>query len=67
MNVLAISHQLGIRFAEIGFLLGIVAGAVLALGAVMPFGRKIGNLVGGIALAAGSVLLIVATHWGHFS
>ena len=57
MNLLAITHHGGLRIAEVGFLLGAVAGAVLALGAIAPFGKKIGNLVAGIALAAGSVLL----------
>ena len=67
MNLLAITHHEGIRIAELGFLLGAVAGAVLALGAVTPFGKRGGNLLAGIALAAGSVLLIVAVRWGHFS
>jgi hypothetical protein len=66
MNLLAISHHGGVRIAEVGFLLGAVAGAVLALGAVVPLGKRIGKLVAGVALAAGSVLLIVAVHWGHF-
>jgi hypothetical protein len=66
MNLLAITHHGGIRLAEVGFLLGAIAGAVLALGAVVPFDKRIGKLVVGIALAAGSVLLIVATHWGQF-
>jgi hypothetical protein len=66
MTLLAVTHHNGIRIAEIGFLLAAVAGAVLALGAVTPFGRRMGNFVGGVALAAGSVLLIVAAHWGHF-
>jgi hypothetical protein len=67
MNLLAITRHGGVRIAEIGFLLGAIAGAVLALGAVAPVGRKIGNLLAGVALAAGSVLVIVAVHWGHFS
>jgi hypothetical protein len=66
MNLLALTQQAGIRIAEIGFALGALAGAAFALGAVTSFGSKIGNLVGGLALAAGSILLIVATHWGHF-
>jgi hypothetical protein len=66
MNLLAISHHGGTRIAEVGFLLGAVAGAVLALGAIAPLGRKMGALIGGVALAAGSVLLIIAVRWGHF-
>ncbi|MGC9974942.1 MAG: hypothetical protein ABSC36_06105 [Gaiellaceae bacterium] len=66
MNLLAISHHGGTRIAEVGFLLGAIAGAVLALGAIAPFGKKIGTLVAGVAIAAGAVLLIIAVRWGHF-
>ena len=53
-----------IRIEEIGFLLGAVAGAVLVLSAMTPLGRRAGQALAGLALAAGSVLLIVALHWG---
>jgi hypothetical protein len=66
MNLFALTQHDGVRIAEVGFALGAIAGAVLALGAVTPFGRKAGNLIGGVALAAGCVLLIVAVHWGRF-
>ncbi len=66
MNLLAISHHGGTRIAEVGFLLGAIAGAVLALGAITPFGKKMGTLVAGVAIAAGAVLLIIAVRWGHF-
>ena len=67
MNLLAyeISRHNGVRLAELGFLLGAVAGALFALGAITPGGR-IWNLLAGIALGAGSVLLIAATRRGHF-
>jgi hypothetical protein len=65
--LLAISRHTGIRIAELGFLLAAIAGALLLIGAAFPFGRRIGTALGGLALAAGGVLLIVATHWGHFS
>lgn len=67
MILLAISRHTGIRLAELGFLLAAIAGALFLLGAVVPFGRRIGTGIGGLALAAGGVLLIVATHWGHYS
>jgi len=65
--VLALSHQSGVTFAEIGFLLIQSAGIWLIASQVpafkMPAARTI---VAGIALALAGVLLIVATHWGHF-
>jgi hypothetical protein len=36
------------------------------LGGMTSFGRRAGITFGGLALAVGFVLLIVATHWGHF-
>jgi hypothetical protein len=67
MILLAITRHTGIRLAELGFLLAAIAGALLLLGAIVPFGRRLGAGIGGLALAAGGVLLVVATHWGHFS
>jgi acetyl-CoA acetyltransferase len=66
MLLLALTHHNGIRIAELGFVLAAVAGAALVLGAVTPFGRRAGNLFGGLLLAGAAVLLIVATHWGRF-
>jgi hypothetical protein len=66
MTLLAITQHGGIRIAEIGFLLEAVAGAMFGLGAVTPLGTRIGKLLGGGALAAGAVLVIVAVHFGHF-
>jgi hypothetical protein len=66
MNLLGITVHNGIRIAEVGEALGAIGGAVLFLGAAMPFGRKAGNLLGGLAIAAGFVLLVVATRWGGF-
>jgi hypothetical protein len=65
MPLLALTHHNGIRLAEVGFALGAIAGGVLALGSLAPAGRRAGNLLAGVALAVGSVLLIVAVHWGH--
>ena len=66
MNLLGITVHNGIRIAEVGEALGAIGGAILFLGATMPFGRKAGNLLGGLAIAAGFVLLVVATRWGGF-
>jgi hypothetical protein len=65
--VLALTHHTGIRLAEVGFLLVLFAGVWLAAAQIPQL--KLGTsrtIVAGIALAIGGVLLIVATHWGHF-
>jgi hypothetical protein len=66
-SVLGLSHQTGVTLAEIGFLLILFAGVWLVAAQIpvfrMPTARMI---VAGIALALAGVLLIVATHWGHF-
>jgi hypothetical protein len=65
--VLALTHQTGRRLAEIGFLLVLFAGIWLAAAQIPQF--KFGTartIVAGIALAVGGLLLIIATHWGHF-
>jgi hypothetical membrane protein len=64
--VLAISAHNGLRLAELGFLLLAIAGAALALTTVWPSKNQPGKLVSGVALAVGSVLLIIAAHWGKF-
>ena len=67
MHVLALSHHTGRRLAEIGFLLILFAGIWLAASQIPQF--KFGTartIVAGIALAVAGVLLIIATHWGHF-
>lgn len=68
MTVLAftIKAHTGIRIGELGMLLGVLGGIALLLGAVTPFGKRAGQLFGGIGIAAGFICLIVATHWGHF-
>ena len=45
-----------------------VAGVALAASGAprRRFGRKPGSAIGGLALAAGAVLVIVAIHWGSF-
>lgn len=66
MLLLAIARHTGIRLAELGFLLAAIAGALVLLVALVPTGRRVGVGLAGLALAASGVLLIVATHWGHF-
>jgi hypothetical protein len=67
MHVVAMSHHTGRRLAEIGFLLILFAGIWLAAAQVpkLRFGTA-RIIVAGVALALAGVLLIIATHWGHF-
>ena len=65
--VLALTHQTGRRLAEIGFLLILFAGIWLAAAQIPQV--KMGTartIIAGIALAIGGLLLIIATHSGHF-
>ena len=67
MHVVALSEHTGWHLAEIGFLLVLFAGVWLAAAQVPKF--KLGTartIVAGIALAVAGLLLIIATHWGHF-
>jgi hypothetical protein len=66
MTLLAFTHHAGLRLAEVGYLLLVFAGIWLAAAQIpqLRFG-KARTIVAGVALAAGGVLLIVATHWGH--
>jgi hypothetical protein len=68
VTVLAMTHHTGIRLAEVGFLLIVIAGVWL-LAASLPAvrGGAARNGVAGALLAIGGVLLIIATHWGHFA
>jgi hypothetical protein len=52
--------------AELGELLLAAAGVLLLLGGMTPFGRRAGQTFGGLCLAIGGVLLVLATRWGHF-
>jgi hypothetical protein len=65
--LLALSHHTGIDLAEVGFLLVLIAG-VWMVAAEIPHPRwaRTRRIVAGTALAIAGVLLIIATHWGHF-
>jgi hypothetical protein len=67
MTVLAFTHRSSVRLAEVGFLLVLFAGVWLAAAQIPAF--RLGparGFVAGAALAIGGLLLIIATHWGHF-
>jgi hypothetical protein len=67
MHVVALAHHTGARLAEIGFLLILFAGVWLAAAQVPALRFGTGRtIVAGVALAVAGVLLIIATHWGHF-
>ena len=61
------SHHTGVRFAEVGFLLMLIAGVWLAAAQSPRF--KYGGprtAIAGFLLAVGAGLVIVAVHWGQF-
>lgn len=60
-----LSHAAGVRFAEVGYLLIVIAG-VWFVASELPPARwtRFRAIVAGTLLAAAGVLLIVATHWG---
>ena len=65
--VLALSHQTGVTLAEVGFLLILIAGVWLVAAQIPALKMRTARMiVAGIALALAGVLLIIATHWGHF-
>jgi hypothetical protein len=65
--ILAFTHHTGRRLAEVGFLLVLFAGVWLAAAYVPQFKLSTARtIVAGVALAVGGLLLIIATHWGHF-
>jgi hypothetical protein len=67
MTVLAISHHGGVRLAELAFLLGLIGGVALALSLLPQLKPKYLTIAAGTAFAVCFLLLIIATHWGHFS
>jgi hypothetical protein len=65
--VLALTQQAGRKLAEVGFLLILIAGLWLAAAQIPLFKiHTARTIVAGLALASGGVLLLIATHWGHF-
>jgi hypothetical protein len=61
------SHHSGVRLAEVGFLLILFAGVWITAAQIPRFKLATARMiVAGLALAIGGLLLIIATHWGHF-
>lgn len=67
-HVLALTHHTGVRLAEVAFLLILIAGVWLVAAEIPRLGmKKVRTIVAGAALAIAGLLLIIATHSGHFS
>ena len=65
--VLALTPQTGVKLAEFGFLLILFAGIWLAAAQIPRLKLATARtIVAGLALALAGLLLIIATHWGHF-
>lgn len=63
----AITPATGIKLAEIGFLLILIAGVWLVAAEILALRlQRVRRIVAGTALTVAGVLLIIATHWGHF-
>ena len=60
----ALSAHTSRRTLELGALLGLVGGLLLAFVGLRPSFQKAGLLAGGLLLALGCLLLIVAWHFG---
>lgn len=67
MTVVALATHTGTRLAEVGFLLIVIAGVWLVAAEVLgDKWQRFRTAVAGAALAVAGVLLIIATHSGHF-
>ena len=66
--VLGFTKHAGVRLGEVGFLLLLIAGVWLAASEFLDPNRwgAFRRVVADIALAVSGVLLIIASHWGHF-
>jgi hypothetical protein len=66
-KAVALTHHTGVRLAEVGFLLILFAGIWLVAAQIPQLRMGTARMiVAGAALAVSGVLLIIATHWGHF-
>ena len=66
MYILALSfkaHQT-LRIEEVAGALAAVAGAAFFFGEMTPMARRVGQIFGGIALAAAGVLFVLAVRYG---
>jgi len=61
---LSFTKHTSIRLEEVAGLALAIAGVLMFLGTGVPFGRRGGQALGGILLAAAGVLWIISIHWG---
>jgi hypothetical protein len=61
---LSFNKHTSIRLEELAGLALAIAGVLMFLGTGVPFGRRGGQALGGILVAAAGVLFILALHWG---
>jgi len=66
-GLLGFAHRTGVRLAEVGYLLLLIAGVWLGSAQIpqLRFGTA-RTIVAAVLLASAGALLIIATHWGHF-
>ena len=60
---LQLTHHTTLRLMEVAGAATAVAGALFFVGSGVPFGRRGGQALGGLLLAAAGVLWVVALHW----
>jgi drug/metabolite transporter (DMT)-like permease len=61
---LSFTRHTTIRLEEVAGAATAVAGALLFLSSGVPMGRRGGQALGGLLLAAAGVLWVLALHWG---
>ena len=59
----SLSHSTSRKISELGFAIGILGALAVAAGS-LPRPRARVALIGGLALAAGLALEVIAIHWG---
>jgi drug/metabolite transporter (DMT)-like permease len=66
MYILALSFNAHrtLRVEEIAGALAAIAGAALLFGAMTPMARRMGQILGGLALLASGVLFVLAVRYG---
>jgi hypothetical protein len=66
MHLLALSFKAHetLRIEEIAGALAAIAGAALFFGAMTPMGRRAGQIIAGLGLAAAGVLFVLAVRYG---